>query len=106
QRLIDGLVAAAGAIKVGRGTDAGVQMGPLATRAQLEKVMSYIEIAHSEGARVAAGGWRITEAGFERGHFVRPTVFVDVPRGSRLLREEIFGPAVAVRGFASLDEAI
>ncbi|HZQ61111.1 MAG TPA: aldehyde dehydrogenase family protein [Casimicrobiaceae bacterium] len=102
ERLAD----AAEAIKVGRGTEPGVQMGPLASRAQLEKVLHYIEIGRTEGARIASGGWQITQPGYERGHFVRPTVFADVARESRLLRDEIFGPVVAVHGFDSLDEAI
>jgi aldehyde dehydrogenase (NAD+) len=110
QPLLDALVArlaaAADAIRVGPGTVAGVQMGPLASRAQIDKVLSYIEIGRGEGARVAAGGARATGDGMARGHFVRPTVFADVARESRLLREEIFGPVVAVRGFDTLDEAI
>jgi len=81
-------------------------MGPLASRAQLDKGLRYIEIGRTDGARVIAGGWRIQEGAYARGHFVRPTVFADVPRESALLRDEIFGPVVAVRSFDSLDEAI
>ncbi len=106
ERLTARLAQAADAIRVGPGTAPGVQMGPLASRAQFDKVRAYIDVGRAEGARVVAGGERATGPGMERGHFVRPTVFSDVPAGSRLLREEIFGPVVAVRGFATLDEAI
>jgi aldehyde dehydrogenase (NAD+) len=105
-QLVERLAATADAIKVGAGTTTGVQMGPLASRAQLDRVLSYVELGRSEGARVAAGGARPVGDGLDRGHFVRPTVFTEVPRESRLLREEIFGPVVAVRGFDSLDDAI
>lgn len=105
-KLVDKLAAAANAIKVGPGTAEGVKMGPVASPAQLEKILSYIEIGKSEGGRIAAGGERVTGPGMERGCFVRPTVFADLPASSRLLREEIFGPVVAVRAFDTLDEAI
>ena len=106
ERLVARLAASAEAIKVGSGTTPGVQMGPLASRAQIDKVLRYIDIGREEGARIVAGGMRAAGSGMARGHFIRPTVFADAARGSRLLREEIFGPVVAVHGFASLDEAI
>jgi aldehyde dehydrogenase (NAD+) len=105
-RLVERLAAFADAVVVGNGATPGVTMGPLASEAQLEKVLRYIELGQAEGGRVVAGGRRAGGAGWERGCFVRPTIFVDLPATSRLLREEIFGPVVTVQCIDSLDEAI
>ena len=107
--LLDRLAAAAGKFKVGPGTEDGVQMGPVATRAQYDKILSYIGIARDEGARVAIGGEVLRDNGDARlhhGYFLTPAVIADVPAESRLLREEIFGPVVALRAFDGLDEAL
>ena len=107
--LLERLVAAAGKFKVGPGTQEGVQMGPLATRGQYDKVLSYLGIAREEGGRIAVGGEALRGNGDVRlrdGNFVTPAVVADLPAESRLLREEIFGPVVAIRPFDSLDEAM
>jgi aldehyde dehydrogenase (NAD+) len=107
--LVERLTAAAGKFKVGPGTEDGVQMGPLATRGQYDKILSYIAIARDEGARIAIGGEALRGNGDARlanGNFVSPAVVADLPAGSRLLREEIFGPVVAIRPFDTLDEAM
>lgn len=94
-------------IKVGPGTAEGVQMGPLATRAQYDKVLAYVGIAREEGGRVVGGdALREADSSLAHGYFVRPAVVSDLPETSRLWREEIFGPVVAVRPIDSLDEAI
>ena len=107
--LTERLAAAAAKFKVGPGTEDGVQMGPVATRAQYDKILSFVGIAREEGARVATGGESLKEGDAARlgnGNFVSPAVIADVPADSRLLREEIFGPVVAVRAFDTLDEAM
>ncbi|MCX5496638.1 aldehyde dehydrogenase family protein [Kaistia dalseonensis] len=107
--LVEKLAGVAKAIKVGPGTADGVKMGPLATRGQYEKVLAYIEIAKSEGARIVTGGEALRESGDDalaHGYFVSPAVIADLPADSRLMREEIFGPVVAIRAIDSLDEAI
>ena len=107
--LLDRLTAAAGKFKVGPGGEEGVQMGPVATRAQYDKILSYVDIARDEGARVAVGGEALRDtrdARFHHGYFLTPAVIADVPAESRLLREEIFGPVVALRAFDGLDEAL
>ena len=106
ERLVERLAAFAEAIVVGNGLTPGVTMGPLASEAQLERVLRYIERGKEEGGRVVAGGGRAHGAGLERGCFVRPTVFTDLPRDSRLLREEIFGPVVTVQAVADFEEAV
>jgi succinate-semialdehyde dehydrogenase / glutarate-semialdehyde dehydrogenase len=91
-----------GSMKVGRGTDPDVQVGPLIDEAQRSKVAELVQDAVGKGARVLCGGNKIDGPGY----FYEPTVLVDVPDDARLLREEIFGPVAPVKGFRSDDEAI
>jgi succinate-semialdehyde dehydrogenase/glutarate-semialdehyde dehydrogenase len=91
-----------GALKVGRGVEEGVDVGPLIDASQRDKVVELVEDALGRGAKAVVGG----EAIDGRGYFYRPTVLGDVPDDARLLREEIFGPVAPVRGFGSEDEAI
>lgn len=103
------LAAAAGKITVGPGGEDGVRMGPLATPAQYDKVQSYLRMARDEGSRVDAGGEFLRGNGDARlanGYFMSPAVISEVPAESRLLREEIFGPVVAVRAVDGPDEAM
>jgi succinate-semialdehyde dehydrogenase/glutarate-semialdehyde dehydrogenase len=90
------------AMKVGRGTEEGVEVGPLIDDAQRSKVQELVEDAKSKGARVLVGG---SPTG-ERGYFYEPTVLTDVPDDAKLLKEEIFGPVAPVAKFSSEDEAI
>ncbi len=105
-RLVEKLVEATAPIRVGDGLDDGVQMGPVANQAQLDKVLSYIKVGKSEGAKLLVGGAHLTDAGRDKGYFVSPAVFADVPDGGRLTAEEIFGPVVAVQRVNDLDTAI
>ncbi|MDQ2760753.1 MAG: NAD-dependent succinate-semialdehyde dehydrogenase [Actinomycetota bacterium] len=91
-----------GAMKVGRGTDDGVQVGPLIDDKQRSKVSELVQDAVGAGARALLGGHAREGAGY----FYDPTVLTDVPDNARLLREEIFGPVAPVKGFASEDEAV
>ncbi len=102
ERFAEGLAERMGALKIGRGTEAGVEVGPLIDEDQLEKVAELVEDAVAKGARVLCGGERVAGPG----HFYEPTVLVDVPPGARLLREEIFGPVAPVASFGSEDEAV
>ncbi|MGP3637357.1 aldehyde dehydrogenase [Streptomyces sp. 24-1644] len=100
------LSAAADKLVVGDPLDAATDVGPLACRNQLEKVLHYIDVGHAQGARLAAGGVRDTSAPhLARGLFVRPTVFADVDNSSRLAQEEIFGPVASVVRFSGEDGA-
>jgi len=98
----DKLAARMGAMKIGRGTEEGVEVGPLIDEDQLGKVAELVEDAVGRGARVLCGGERVAGPG----HFYRPTVLVDIADDARLLKEEIFGPVAPVKSFASEDEAI
>jgi succinate-semialdehyde dehydrogenase/glutarate-semialdehyde dehydrogenase len=91
-----------GAMKVGRGTEDGVEVGPLIDDAQRSKVAELVDDAAGKGAKVVVGGAPLDGAGY----FYEPTVLGDVPQEARLLKEEIFGPVAPVKGFASEEEAI
>ena len=94
------------ALKVGDGLDPAMQMGPCINEEQLRKVMEYVEIGKNEGAKLAAGGHRLTEGKFAHGWFHEPTVFVDCDPKMRITQEEIFGPVVAVMPIESFEQAI
>jgi betaine-aldehyde dehydrogenase len=93
-------------IRVGAPTDAATNFGPLVSAAQLHKVLGYIESGKQEGARLVAGGKRLTEGHFANGQYVEPTVFADCHDDMRIVREEIFGPVMSILVFDDEDEAI
>jgi len=95
----------AGRYRVGHPAAEGIRMGPLASAAQRDRVVGYIERGVAEGARVAAGGAEPIP-GLEAGSYVRPTVFADVTPGMTIAREEIFGPVLSVIGYQAEDEAV
>ena len=96
------LAAGGNAMVAGDPLDPSTQLGPLASRAQLDKVLSYFAIAREEGLDCIAGGQRLDR----QGYFVAPTVYRNVPPESRIAREEIFGPVVALFRFEGEDEAV
>ncbi len=89
-------------LKVGRGTEEGVDLGPLIDDDQRGKVQALVEDAVSKGAKVLLGGHPADGPGY----FYAPTVLDDVPRTARLLKEEIFGPVAPVTTFSSEEEAV
>ena len=91
-----------GAMKVGRGTEDGVQVGPLIDAKQRDKVSELVEDAVEKGARVLVGGHAIDGPGY----FYAPTVLADVPDDARLLKEEIFGPVAPIKAFATEAAAV
>jgi acyl-CoA reductase-like NAD-dependent aldehyde dehydrogenase len=93
-------------IRVGDGLAPGVQMGPLATEAQLAKYLGYVEAAQQEGARLVAGGERLHGPGYDGGFFARPAVFDSVTPQMRIAREEVFGPLLAFLCVSSEEEAV
>lgn len=106
QRFLDRLAERTRAIRLGDPMDEGVQMGPLISAAQGEKVMGYIAKGREKGARLVTGGTRAALQGFEGGFFVEPTVFADVTDTMTIAREEIFGPVMCVLDFEREEEAI
>jgi succinate-semialdehyde dehydrogenase/glutarate-semialdehyde dehydrogenase len=89
-------------LTVGRGTEAGVQVGPLIDAAARTKVDTLVQDAVARGARLLAGGERLGE----QGHFYAPTVLADVPASARVLTEEIFGPVAPITTFTEEAEAL
>ena len=87
---------------VGDPLDETTKVGPLASKAQLDTVSGYLDVAERDSARVLAGGGRPDGGGY----FVEPTVLADLPPTSRVVREEIFGPVAALLPASSYEEAV
>ncbi|WP_047154213.1 aldehyde dehydrogenase family protein [Aneurinibacillus tyrosinisolvens] len=100
------LVEATEKLTVGDGMEEGVKLGPLANAKQLETVLEYVEIGKAEGATLLTGGQQLTDGKLGNGYYVSPAIFVDVTPGMRMVREEIFGPVIAVMKVSSLNEGI
>ncbi|WP_121254134.1 NAD-dependent succinate-semialdehyde dehydrogenase [Nocardioides ferulae] len=96
------LAARMGALRVGRGQDDGVDVGPLITDKAVRTVERLVGAAVEDGARVVVGGTAPEGAG----HFYEPTVLLDVPAGSDINAEEIFGPVAPITVFDTEDEAV
>ncbi len=101
-RFVGELVSRSLAIKVGPGTDAESEMGPLVSKEQLDKVESYVKLGKKEGAKLATGGHRLRGRGF----YYEPTIFVDVDNKMRIAQEEIFGPVLVVIAFDTEEQAV
>ncbi|MDR5829235.1 betaine-aldehyde dehydrogenase [Caballeronia sp. LP006] len=93
-------------IRIGAPDDPLTNFGPLASAAQLHKVLGFIESGKREGARLIAGGARMSDGAFARGQYVAPTVFADCRDDMRIVREEIFGPVMSILAFDDEDEVI
>jgi aldehyde dehydrogenase (NAD+) len=102
--VVDALAAAADAASVGDPYDAASDLGPMTSKRQYERVLGYLDLGRTEGARVVAGGGRAP--GLDRGYYISPTVFADVNNGMRIAREEIFGPVTCVIPYDTVDEAV
>jgi aldehyde dehydrogenase (NAD+) len=92
-------------IKVGSAHEAGPHMGPVVSKRQWSQIQSYIQKGMDEGAKLVAGGPGLPD-GFNRGFYVRPTIFADVVPGMTIEREEIFGPVLCMIPFEGEDEAV
>ncbi|MFN2549962.1 MAG: aldehyde dehydrogenase family protein [Myxococcales bacterium] len=105
-KLTEALVEKARRIKVGNGMTQGVQMGPAVDMGQLKTDLESIAAAKAEGARLLCGGERLSSGEYERGFFCAPTVFDKVEPGTKLAREEVFGPVLAVMSARDFEEAL
>jgi succinate-semialdehyde dehydrogenase/glutarate-semialdehyde dehydrogenase len=102
QEFAEKLAEKIGAMKVGRGTEEGVEVGPLIDDNQRSIVRDLVEDAESKGAKALVGGHDVDG----RGYFYEPTVLTDVPPDAKLLKDEIFGPVAPVASFESEQDAI
>ncbi|MBY8857150.1 aldehyde dehydrogenase [Nocardia sp. CA2R105] len=102
--LLERVTERAKTIRIGDPLDAETELGPLAFEDQRDKVAGYVDLGRSEGARVLTGG-RASDGGLG-GYFYEPTILVDVHNDMRVVREEIFGPVVAIMRFDTEDEVV
>ncbi len=92
-------------LQIGNGLDKGTQIGPLATRQQLDTVLGYIDTGKREATHVH-GGERLSGGDYDKGFYVSPAIFSDVTQQMRIAQEEIFGPVVAVIEIDGYEDAI
>lgn len=104
ERFLEALQTRIANIRVGHPLDPETELGPLIDKGHLQKVMRYMDAAHEDGARIAAGGQRITTLG--EGNYIQPTLFVDATNQMRIAREEIFGPVLTAISFETEKEAL
>ncbi|MBF6164175.1 aldehyde dehydrogenase [Streptomyces gardneri] len=102
--ILDALVGHVKTMKVGDPSDPSVQLGPLISERQRDRVEGYIAKGKAEGARLVLGGGR--PEGLDRGWFIEPTIFADVDNKSTIAQEEIFGPVLSVIPYETEDEAV
>ena len=103
---VEKLVAFARTARMGNPMSTDTQVGPVTNPPQLDKILRYLEIGKSEGARPVLGGARATRPECGTGWFVEPTIFTGVNNRMRIAQEEIFGPVLSVIPFEDEDEAV
>jgi aldehyde dehydrogenase (NAD+) len=91
------------AVKVGDNFATTTEQGPQASQIQHDRILNYIDIGKKEGATLHLGGHAVQGA---HGYFIEPTIFTDVGPNMRIMREEIFGPVVAVAKFKTEEEGV
>jgi phenylacetaldehyde dehydrogenase len=105
EEIVERVAETARRTKLGDGFDPATEMGPLVSRDQYERVCTYIRSGEEQGGRLVEGGAARPD-GLDRGYFVKPTIFDGVKNDMRIVKEEIFGPVLAVQSFDDLDEVV
>src|SRR5690606_15416476 len=103
-RVLEGVLKHIRAYRPGIPTEEDTTMGAIISKAQLEKILSYIELGRQEGATLVCGGKRPADPKLANGYFVEPTVFTNVTQKMRIANEEIFGPVLCVLKWRDEDE--
>ncbi len=103
-RFVEALAAKAAALKVGDAREAGTQIGPAVSQAQLDKDLGYVEIAKGQGGRLVAGGEPLKLA--KRGYYMAPALIADTAPDMRINCEEVFGPVASLVKVKDYDEAL
>jgi acyl-CoA reductase-like NAD-dependent aldehyde dehydrogenase len=104
--VVQKLLALAKTAQMGNPMDAGTQVGPVTTRPHYQKILSYLEIAKSEGAQCVLGGGPATRSECGEGWFIEPTIFTGVSNDMRIAQEEVFGPVLSIIKFKDDDQAV
>jgi aldehyde dehydrogenase (NAD+) len=102
--VLDRLVARVNDFTVGNPLECETDMGPVVDEQQRDNILNYIEIGTQE-ANLVTGGKRLTGGDYDKGHYIAPTIF-ETKHGSRISKEEIFGPVLSVMKISDFDEAI
>jgi len=93
-------------LRMGDPKDPQTDIGPLISRKQQERVLSYIDAGKREGAKITVGGGTPSDPPLAKGFYVEPTIFVDVQNKMKIAQEEIFGPVLSVIKYRTIDEAV
>uniref|UniRef100_UPI0036DB64AF aldehyde dehydrogenase family protein n=1 Tax=Photorhabdus sp. RM322S TaxID=3342825 RepID=UPI0036DB64AF len=93
-------------VQVGDPLEKETQMGSQISQEQMEKILSYVDIAKKEGATILTGGKRITGEGYDDGFFIQPTIIINATNEMQVAREEIFGPVLTVIPFSTEEDVI
>jgi acyl-CoA reductase-like NAD-dependent aldehyde dehydrogenase len=104
-RFVETLVKIASEARIGDPMNPETHVGPIATQAQFEKVLNYIDLAKREGAHCALGGEPYRGPGAQGGRFIAPTIFTGVHNQMRIAREEVFGPVLSIIPFDTEEQA-
>ena len=105
-QFVESLIDRTSKLRIGDGIDPEVDVSPLSSQSQYDKVLEYIGVGAEEGAHLAYGGRGLTGGDYDQGYYVEPTVFTEVSPDMRIAREEIFGPVLTVFKAKDLEEAI
>ena len=92
--------------KVGPTADYETDLGPVINQTQLDTIERYVELGQQEGAKLLAGGERLTGGDYDKGFFFQPTVFGDVDNSMRIAQEEIFGPVLTILRYEDVSDAV
>ena len=103
--VMDKLLARVKAMKMGDPTEPKIDIGPVSSDDQENKILEYIQIGLNEGAKLICGGKKVTGGEFDKGYFIEPTIFEAV-QGMRITKEEIFGPVLAVMKAEDFEDAV
>ena len=106
QQFVECFATAAAALKVGNGLDPDCDLGPMINEEIFSTSVDHVADALAKGARLVAGGARLSGGDYDRGFFYPPTVLADTSQTMKIMREETFGPVVGVMPFDALPEAI
>ena len=105
-QFMEKLITLAKTARMGNPMNTETQVGPITTKPQYEKVLGYIDVAKTEGAKLALGGAPASRPECGDGWFIEPTVFTGVTNDMRIAQEEVFGPVLSVIKFKDEEEAI